>query len=189
MVQSGHGEWSGIIRVRDIVSQCHSRFWQMWRWSQADGLTTPHSRKMEHSGRGDTTLVETAERIKPRWLKHRCRWQKTCSACGQDFWIIQPKRMILPIWKNSVMIMWIIRSLKKQTAHSMHVEWVSATKVWYCRNIMKCRSLTQSAHQSFFCWTGMKKCWTGNKENTLSERRARAKRLFLQEKMKLYWKR
>ena len=32
----------------------------------ADGLTTPHSRKMEHSGRGDTTLVETAERIKPR---------------------------------------------------------------------------------------------------------------------------
>ena len=48
--------------------------------------------------------------------------------------------------------------LKKQTAHSMHVEWVSATKVWYCRNIMKCRSLTQSAHQSFFRWTGMKKC-------------------------------
>lgn len=48
--------------------------------------------------------------------------------------------------------------IEKQTAHSMHVEWVSATKVWYCRNIMKCRSLTQSAHQSFFRWTGMKKC-------------------------------
>lgn len=48
--------------------------------------------------------------------------------------------------------------IEKQTAHFMHVVWVSATKVWYCRNIMKCRNLTQSAHQSFFRWTGMKKC-------------------------------